>query len=67
MSTTAGRLADFASRLDNLKKAQKVAAEKQKPKGKNAAMDRIQMLIDPGTALTATGAALRQRHWQQQS
>jgi propionyl-CoA carboxylase beta chain len=52
MSTTAGRLADFQARLDNLKTAQKVAAEKQKPKGKNAAMDRIQMLIDPGTALT---------------
>ncbi|MEY4477348.1 MAG: hypothetical protein RJA31_852 [Actinomycetota bacterium] len=52
MSTTAGRLADFANRLENLKVAQKVAEEKQKPKGKNAAMERIKMLIDPGTALT---------------
>ena len=52
MSTTAGRLADFANRLDKLKVAQKVAEEKQKPKGKNAAMERIKMLIDPGTALT---------------
>ena len=52
MSTTAGRLADFANRLENLKVAQKIAEEKQKPKGKNAAMERIKMLIDPGTALT---------------
>jgi propionyl-CoA carboxylase beta chain len=61
MSTTAGRLADFGRRLDDLKSAQKLASEKQKPKGKNAAMDRIQMLIDPGTALTEIDKFRRSR------